>query len=174
MYLYFEKVWTVKQSHEVEGLPPNYLFYLVCCFKSGCPHPLCKVGKQQPLTWYPGGPLLNSIPFPRPDHSRPWGSTDCTTCKGFCAGHFLKPEDVSDIPQMKHPPSSILREFYSKLQGREPSEDELKVVAKEVLLPIGEVRIWLDHLTTVTVNRKRGATKAAETRRRKPQKSAQE
>jgi hypothetical protein len=40
-------------------------------------------------------------------------------------------------------------------------------MAKKVLLPVCEVKLWLDHLDTVDTNRKRGAAKAAETRRRK-------
>ncbi len=43
----------------------------------------------------------------------------------------------------------------------------LENVAKETLLPIDEVHMWLDHLKTIDTNRKRGAAKAAETRRRK-------
>ena len=171
VYAEFEQVWAVKQRHEVGGLPPQYLFLLVCCFETGCPHPICRAGKKQDLVWYPNGPSLYSIPFPRPDLTRPWGSTSCTDCKGFCAGHFTKPDDSSDTPQMKIPPSSILKDFHSKLMGKEPTDDELTRVAKDILLPPGEVKIWLDHLTTVAENRKRGAAKAAKTRRKKSQKS---
>ena len=35
------------------------------------------------------------------------------------------------------------------------------------MLPVEEVRIWLDNLETVSSNRKKGAEKAAETRRKK-------
>ena len=36
-------------------------------------------------------------------------------------------------------------------------------MAKNVLLPIEEVKIWLQHLNSVAENRRRGAIKAAET-----------
>ena len=129
------------------------------------------VSERVQLEWFPGGPPLHSIPFPRPDPSRPWGSSDCNTCSGFCAGHYLKPEDMSDVLPMKEPPSSILKRFYQKLGGKDPLEDELTQIAKKVLLPVCEVKIWLDHLCAVDTNRKRGAAKAAETRRNKLQKS---
>ena len=37
----------------------------------------------------------------------------------------------------------------------------------KALLPVNEVEIWLSHLRTIDNNRKRGAAKAAETRRQK-------
>ena len=40
-------------------------------------------------------------------------------------------------------------------------------MAKKCLLPPFEVRIWFEHLEQIQKNRKRGAEKAAETRRRK-------
>lgn len=81
----------------------------------------------------------------------------------------MKPEEVlkSGATPMKQPPSSILREFYQKLNGKEPSEAMLESVAKRTLLPTNEVCMWLDHLKIVDTNRKRGASKAAETRRHK-------
>jgi hypothetical protein len=40
-------------------------------------------------------------------------------------------------------------------------------IAKQVLLPTEEVNIWLKHLETVSNNRKKGAQKAAQTRKAK-------
>lgn len=40
-------------------------------------------------------------------------------------------------------------------------------VARRTLLPVNEVEMWLNHLRTIENNRKRGAAKAAETRRQK-------
>ena len=40
---YFEKVWKVRQNHLDHSLPCKYIFFLRCCKKGGCPHPLCKV-----------------------------------------------------------------------------------------------------------------------------------
>ena len=84
--------------------------------------------------------------------------------------HFLSPEEAltSDDPPMSIPPSRLLKEFFSS--NPEPTEDMVKYIAKSTLLPVNEVDIWLSHLQTVDNNRKRGAAKAAETRRlkRKP------
>ena len=143
-------IWEVKQRHEIPGLPSQYLFLLVCCSQQGCPHPLCQAGRGD----LSGGPSLHLLPFPLPDPSRPWGSSSCEACSGFCAGHFLKPENVSDAPPMMKPPSSILKQYHQNLKGCNPSEDELKEMAQKVLCP------------------KRGAAKAAETRRRKFKSSA--
>ena len=76
---------------------------------------------------------------------------------------------MSDAQPMKEPPSSILKQCHQNLKGKDPSEEELEEMAKKVLLPVCEVKLWLDHLDTVDTNRKRGAAKAAsaETRRRK-------
>ena len=52
------------------------------------------------------------------------------------------------------------------------SEQTLKDTSCKVLLPLEECRMWLNHLQTVSENRRRGARKAAETRRgKKSQKS---
>ena len=40
-------------------------------------------------------------------------------------------------------------------------------LAKKVLLPISKVDIWLNHLKTVSVNRRRGVAKAATTKKSK-------
>ena len=47
-------------------------------------------------------------------------------------------------------------------------------ITKKVLLPTEEVNIWLKHLETVTKNRKKGAQKAAETRKAKTTSTEQE
>ena len=41
----------------------------------------------------------------------------------------------------------------------------LQSMARKTLLPVSEVQIWLEHLQTVHTNTKRGATKAALTRK---------
>ena len=38
-------------------------------------------------------------------------------------------------------------------------------LAKKILIPISEVDIWLNHLRTVSENRRRGAAKAATTKK---------
>ena len=50
----------------------------------------------------------------------------------------------------------------------------MKDLAKRVLLPVSEINIWLEHLEEVSRNRKEGAIKAAETRKRKKMEKQQE
>ena len=101
------------------------------------------------------------------DETRPFGDPSCTSCQGICSGHFLPPEQVLDLEEtpMAQPPSVILKEFFTSLQGSEPTDGVLTDVASKTLLPTSEVRIRLDHLKTVELNRKRGASRAAMTRR---------
>ena len=130
----------------------------MCCFGDDCPHPLCKRGPNEiSQSWFPGGPNLKTIRFPVPHPSYPWGNTHCDKCSAvLCSGHFLTPDKAlaSDATPMKEPPSSVLKRFYTNLKGREATEYEVEGIAKKVLLPTGEVLIWLDHLKTVESNRK--------------------
>ena len=41
MYEYCEQVWNVRSNDMVANLPPQYIFFLVCCYKPHCTHPLC-------------------------------------------------------------------------------------------------------------------------------------
>lgn len=122
------------------------------------------------MQWFPGGPRVDTLPLPIPDPSRPWGSTNCTTCSGFCSGHYMGPEGSLQASaaqrQASVPPSTLLKDFFIK-SGPEPSEIELEEIAKKCLLPLTDVSMWLNHLHTINENRKRGAAKAAETRRKK-------
>ena len=91
LYSLFNEVWSVRQHHVIDGLPGQYMFLLVCCFDHDCIHPRCKESGsmyREILTWFPGGPPLTYIPLPVPDRDRPWGSSECVECSGFCAGHF--------------------------------------------------------------------------------------
>ena len=78
------------------------------------------------------------------------------------------------LEQVSSPPSVVLKQLFTELhvQGKSFTEDIVESAAKKVLLPTQEVEFWLDHLATVSENRRRGATKAAETRRRKRQVSS--
>ena len=71
---------------------------------------------------------------------------------------------------MRKPPSTVIKEKFESLECYPPSESVCLEIAKEVLLSVDDVRMWLDHLHTIKENRKRGAAKAAETRRRKKKK----
>jgi len=48
-----------------------------------------------------------------------------------------------------------------------PPESVCTKIAKETLLSVNDVKMWFEHLHTMRENRRRGAAKAAETRRRK-------
>lgn len=129
LYAHFETVWDVKKRHEVQGLPTQYLYLLVCCFSPNCPHPLCQAGRGGiSFDWFPGGPRVDRIPLPVPDPAHPWGGDSCGKCTGFCSGHFLMPEETlkSDASPMSLPPSTVLKDFYSKLGGTNPTDAMLR------------------------------------------------
>ena len=92
------------------------------------------------------------MPLPVPDLKHPWGSLNCDSCPGFCAGHFLTPEEAlkSNDPCMSLPPSYILKEFLST--NPQPTEEMMEDVARRTLLPVSEVEIWLNHLRTIKNN----------------------
>ena len=77
--------------------------------------------------------------------------------------HFLKPEEEvkSEATPMKQSPSSVLKVSYQALNQKDPSESMLENVAKETLLPIDEVCMWLDHLKTTDTNRSGNQTAQA-------------
>jgi len=159
----------LRNNHMVEGLPTQYLFYLLCsnCKAPNCPHAICQGGRRGEVpAWYEGGPTVSYLPLPIPDTSRPWGSS-CSDCKGCCYGHFLKPVEAltSTHKPMSEPPSVILGTAFKKLKGKAASDSDVEKLARRTLLPPDEVRLWFSHLETVSDNRKRGAQKAAETRR---------
>ena len=115
LYKYFEDVWQVRERHINCQLPENYVFMLNVCQQPGCLHPLCAKGVTD-STWYDNGPPLTYVPVPIPDPRRPWGG-DCNDCAGFCAGHFLRPEEHKDYVEefgvggcMFKPPSVIFKE----------------------------------------------------------------
>ena len=149
----------------------QYIFFLKCCHESDCIHPMCssQQSSSEARTWFPGGPSLSYTPLPIPDHTRPWGSLDCQVCKGICHGHFLSPENalLSNLSPMSKPPSEILRDAFNQLGAESPSEDFITEIAQKTLLPKEKVNLWFDHLTEIKRNRKRGAEKAAATRRNK-------
>ena len=160
----FETVWSVRNNHLIRTLPSQYVFYLLCCFKDSCPHPLCSTDKSlYSMTWFPGGPPLTYFPLPIPDPLRPWGDGSC--------GHFLSPEESflrsSELTPMCDPPSTIIRSALSKVNYKMESADEIESLAKKCMLSVEEVQWWINHITNVNKNKKEGAKKAAETRRKK-------
>ena len=171
LYAHFEVIWTVRKKHMVTGLP-SYIFYLICCYNSDCPHPRCHSGPPQDvLTWFPGGPPLTHLPLPLLDPEHPWGNPTCSSCKGFCSGHYTTQlVDVTDngaLTKIAQPPSVTLKQLFSSDNNIVFDEEKVQSAAKEVLLPPEECKIWLQHLQTVVENRRRGARKAAATRQAK-------
>ena len=119
--------------------------------------------------WFPSGPSISYIPFPIPEPEKPWGSSACDKCAGIiCSGHFLMPEkaEVSTLPVMCKPPSAITKQGFISLKDQHPSDAFIQDMARQCLLPSDEVQIWIEHLSQVQRNRKRGVQKAAETKRR--------
>ena len=162
----FCEVWDLRQRHMMIGYPPQYIFYLLCCFRPGCIHPFCQkhVGMcRSDFSWFPQGPSLIYLPMPIPDPERPWGNNSCKQCSGFCSGHFLVPEVAlsSHAVPMSMPPSTVIQRAFKQSK----TEGDLTELAQKVLLPVDEVQIWVAHLETVDANRKRGAQKAVATRR---------
>ena len=133
--------------------------------KESCLHPCCQAGRpSEPLRWYQGGPLITALPYPVPDPEHPWGSTLCQTCTSSsqCFGHYKSVfVDVTDsvaLRKLQQPPSAMLKEYFNNY-----NEYTIECISKNVLLPVEECKIWLEHLKTIVENRKRGAKKAAAT-----------
>ena len=161
----------------VKDIPSNYVFYLVCCLKPDCCHPVCKSQSVAQLpTWYSGGPVISYIPLPIPDPARPWGGSNCELCKGDCHGHYLKPAESlqSTSPQMVSPPSVILKGAFQSLQHYPATEAEIEEIAKQALLTRQETEMWFEHLHTIRENRKRGSSRAAATRRQRKEQKEKE
>ena len=78
--------------------------------------------------------------------------------------------DIADkevLKQVLMPPSTVLNQIFSNVGDGEVSDELVSSTARKVLLSTEDVKLWLKHLTEVVKNRKRGAAKAAETRRKK-------
>lgn len=173
MFKYIQNIWDIRLKHGVPDLPSQYCFMLKCCYELGCSHPCCVSGQSTDLAWFPGGPSLSYLPFPVPDPDQQYGSSTCSKCTGECAGHFLPPEQAerSSIKAMTKPPSTLIKEAFTKLKGQAPTSEFFDNLAKQCLLLPEEVKMWVEHLVQVNRNRQRGAQKAAQTRLRKKQQS---
>ena len=165
-----QTIWNLRTSHMMPNLPSQYLFFLKCCYKENCVHPICKTGEKEDQVWYPHGPPITYLPFPMPDATRPYGNSQCKECSGFCAGHYMKHDQLisfvntgGKLPACK-PPSQVIRESFKTHKGI-PSDNDINALSEQVLLPVNEVTMWLNHLQTVQENRAKGAQKAAATRR---------
>ena len=65
------------------------------------------------------------------------------------------------------PPSEEIYSFFKKVNCDKLTPAAIEDLSKKVLLSPEHVTMWLYHLKTVQVNRRNGAVKAAETRRKK-------
>ena len=162
MFRHFQKVWKNRNDHMVANLPPQYIFYLICCFKDDCTHPICCSGTPPDLpTWYPGGPSLYCLPIPTPDPNKCWGDEGCSTCREFCAGHY-KEGSLTDVRTLKTEvaPPTVLKRLFTEEDQQCFSDIHLKQAAKATLLPTFEVKIWLDHLKSCPQKLEKGCRKS--------------
>ena len=167
LYSHFNLIWRIRNRHMVQGLPTSYIFFLKACYQPECEHPVCQSGHpSSPLCWYPSGPPISHLPLPVPDHSRPWGGQNCSTCKVVCTGHYcMRLVDINDpiaVKNITNPPSVTLKQRFSEL-GNSITDEFLREAAESTLLSIEEAK---NHLAAVVQNRKRGAAAAAATRLR--------
>lgn len=56
---------------------------------------------------------------------------------------FFEPEQLlkSTLPAMGQPPSTLLKQFHHKLEGKSPTQAQLLEIAKKCLLPVHEVNV---------------------------------
>lgn len=171
MYNYFQQVWKVYLSHKLPNMCNKYFLVLSLCFQPGCPHSLCMAGNKEQSCWYEDGPPLTYFPLPVPDPAKPWGS-DCSSCKGRCPGHYMKPQQAwlhlqehGNKDVQSDPPSVILQDAFSETvkSGTDILDDKARIenLAKETHLTVDETVMWLNHLKGIRARRIKGAQKAA-------------
>ena len=127
--------------------------------------------------WYPNGPSFSFFPYPVIDTKRPYG-LNCNECGNNCYGHYVT--NIKELLQMysagnairAEPPSCIIERFFDSYQGSVSSVEDSQItkLSKKCLLSPEDVKLWLDNLSQVSENRKRGIAKAKATRARKKQK----
>ena len=174
---HFDKVLNVLTNHRMHC--NKYVFALICCFRPGCPHPVCmaRTGCDRgEILWYPGGPSMLFFPWPVLDEDIDPGK--CTKCKAACTGHFMgltkllerHTQGVATNPN-DHLPSENIAKVYD--ERRKATGDATQAIPDEALqqeiaakLCLGQniVSHTFQHLCQVAKNRQRGAQKAAATR----------
>lgn len=143
------------------------MFFALLQSRVCTPH-LCERKTIIEPTWFENGPPLQYLPFPVPDPSKSWGVETCERCTGLCASHFLLPEEayIHRSQSVCEPLPQNLLEVHKSPRGC-VSDDTVSITAKQLLLQISDVNLWLQHLDTVQQNCQEGARKAAETRQKK-------
>ncbi|XP_072163624.1 uncharacterized protein [Diadema setosum] len=163
LYNHFKQVWDMRNRHMQGGLPSAYVFQLLPCFETSCPHPVCSTERRD-MVWYDGGPSVAFIPLPVPDPGQPWGG-NCTTCSGDCSGHYIHyPNNMNGSPCQ--PPRDVLEEAFKTLRrpSGEVNEEDILDLARQTLLPVREVQMWLEHLESMKQRRLAGLIRARATR----------
>ena len=103
----------------------------------------------------------NAAKSGKPGHNRDIGPKTGTL------GNYAKEALASLGAVASSPPSTVIQNAFKTGQVVEEK------LAEDVL-PSHEVKLWLDHLRIVRENRRRGAAKAAETRRSKQRQASNE
>lgn len=111
---------------------------------------------------------------------RPYGNPACNDCKGFCCGHYMMPEEYfgrhSDVTFSVSPPPTeqTLKKLLLKYSSNKMRQDLNAYIQKMLMLLCLDifhfflkVSMWFEHLQTVQQNSKRGASKAAKTRKQR-------
>ena len=116
LYDYFCEIYGLKEiaMDMVPGLPSQYVFRLLLCYKVDCIHPLCREGRpKEEETWFPGGLSLSYLRIPIPDVKR----QNCEKCCQECRGHYLQPDEhIEHVRQNGYgdcqfkPPKSVIEE----------------------------------------------------------------
>ncbi len=164
LYQYFTKVWEIRNRHIQPHLPSTYVFQLLPCYQSGCPHPVC-LKEREDMVWFDGGPPVSFVPIPVVDPDQPWGG-NCTSCSGNCTGHYLHYPDVVGAGTPSKPPRDVIGEAFKTLQrpNGEVEREDIENLARQTLLPLEEVRMWLEHLESIKQRRLAGTIRAQNTR----------
>ena len=149
----------------------HYVFQLLPCFDKTCPHPVCK--EEKDFFWFDGGPPLSFVPVPVADTNRPWGG-NYSKCTEHCNGHYLQlPDNLTGSKCL--PPRDIIGDAFKTLNRPNGvyEEDSVVELARENLLSMNDVKMWLEHLESIKQRRLCGVRKAQTTRAAKKQAAAQ-
>ena len=92
-------------------------------------------------------------------------SVRCDDVAAGCLAGGLQLSLAFNTPNSIHcsPPSGVISTFFRSLQGTKPSQQQIKAITKQVLLSPADVEMWIEHISTVQLDRKRGAARAAAT-----------
>jgi len=157
---HWKKVYSNGDTMEV-----RYCYKLECCFKPGCPHPKCKLGRPaiSPV-WFDGGPTCDGPyhPYPAPDPERP--------------GHYLSAEanlakwQQGDLQQHVRSPQHVIDEAWKTRidEGKENDEATYGTwtnnLAVRTMIPQSRVVLRIDHLKEIARNIRAGMEKGKKTR----------